>query len=130
MPETKPLPATDSAVDLRNLVKDDATAEFETDPKFVESNPVATASSENLAAKTVDDDEDEVDDEDEDDDELEDDDEDEDVEDDDEDEVDDEDDDEEYEDDDEDEDVEDDEDEDEVGTAAAWADLGEWKKAA
>ena len=54
------MPATDSAQDLRNLVHDDATADFETDPKFVDSNPAAAASSENLAALRDTDDEDEV----------------------------------------------------------------------
>lgn len=96
MPDKNPMPATDSARDLHKLVHDDVTAEFENDPKFVESNPTATASSDNLAEmRDTDDDEDSED-------ELEDDDED---------------DDEEYEDDDEDEDegdVEDDDEEDAV----------------
>jgi len=88
MPNKNPMPATDSARDLRNLVHDDATADFETDPKFVDSNPSAGASSENLALRDTDDEEDS-------DDELED-----------------EEDDEEYEDDDEDDEEEYDEDED------------------
>jgi hypothetical protein len=119
MPDKNPMPATDSARDLHNLVHDDVTADFENDPKFVDSNPTANASSENLAEMRDTDDEeesdDELEDEDEDDDDLEDEDDDEgDVED-----VDDEDDeeedgledDEDLEDDDEDEDLEDDEDE-------------------
>jgi hypothetical protein len=57
------MPATDSARDLRKLVGDDVTAEFETDPKFVDSNPTADASSENLAALRDTDDEEESDDE-------------------------------------------------------------------
>jgi hypothetical protein len=68
------MPATDSARNLRNLVGDDVTADFETDPKFVDSNPSANASSENLAALRDTDDEEESDDEledEEDDDELE-----------------------------------------------------------
>jgi hypothetical protein len=48
MPSTKPLPATDSASDLRSLTGDDATAAFETDPRFVDSNPGAEGSSENV----------------------------------------------------------------------------------
>ncbi len=76
MPNKSPMPATDSARNLRNLVGDDVTADFETDPKFVDSNPSANASSENLAALRDTDDEEESDDEledEEDDDELEDD---------------------------------------------------------
>jgi hypothetical protein len=114
MPDKNPMPATDSARDLRNLVHDDATAEFETDPKFDDSNPTADASSENLAVMRDTDDEedsdDEIEDDDEDEDEDEEYDEDEDVDDDEDGEYDDEEDDEEY-DDDEDEDEEDDEDE-------------------
>ena len=76
MSDKNPMPATDSARDLRNLVGDDATADFETDPKFVDSNPTAEASSENLAAlRDTDDEEDSEDElEDEDDDDLDDDD--------------------------------------------------------
>jgi hypothetical protein len=117
-------PATDSANELRPILGDDATATFENDPNFIDSNPTESASSENVEEQRstgesysaapkkpldADDDEDDVDDEDED---LDDDD----LEDDDEDDLDDEDaedeDDEEYEDD-EDEDSDDDEDEDE-----------------
>lgn len=119
MPDKNPMPATDSARDLRNLVHDDATAEFEDDPKFADSNPSANASSENLALRDTDDEEESDDElEDEDEEEYEDDEEDEeDVDDaDEEDEVDDEEDeddldDEDDDDDDDDEDYEDDEDE-------------------
>lgn len=115
MPATKPTPATDSATDLRRLVGDDATADFESDPKFIDSNPTADASSENLAVQRDTDDTVESDDEmtDEDDDEEED-----------EDDLDEEDE-EDFDDDEDDEDVEDEEDEDleeddedEVGFAA------------
>jgi hypothetical protein len=58
MPNTHSLPATDSSTDLRNLVGDDATADFENDPKFVPSDPTASASSENLSARSEDDEED------------------------------------------------------------------------
>jgi hypothetical protein len=117
MSKKNPMPATDSARDLHNLVHDDATADFETDPKFIESNPTAEASSENLAALRDTDDEEDSDDE------LEDEDEDEDLDDDeleDEDEdLDDEEDEEaEYDDEDEDDEESDDEDdEDEVGSS-------------
>ena len=112
MPNKNPMPATDSARDLRNLVHDDATADFEDDPKFADSNPSANASSENLALMRDTDDEEDSDDEleDEDDEEYEDDEDEEDV---DEDEDDDEVDDDEDDFDDEDEDEEDDEDEEE-----------------
>ena len=63
MSDKNPMPATDSARDLRNLVGDDATADFESDPKFVDSNPTADASSENLAVLRDTDDEEESDDE-------------------------------------------------------------------
>ncbi len=122
MPDKSPMPATDSARDLRNLVGDDVTADFETDPKFIDSNPTAGASTESLAALRDTDDEEESDDEleDEDDDEeFEDDEEEEDDEDvdpeaeiDDEDEEDDE-----FDDDDDDEDEIDEDDEDEVGSS-------------
>jgi hypothetical protein len=39
---------TDSARELREIAGDDATATFEADPKFIDSNPADTASSENL----------------------------------------------------------------------------------
>jgi len=71
MSHKNPMPATDSARDLRNLVGDDVTADFETDPKFVDSNPTAEASSENLALRDTDDEEesdDELEDEDDEDD--------------------------------------------------------------
>ena len=63
MPDKNPMPATDSARDLHNLVGDDVTADFETDPKFVDSDPTADASSENLAALRDTDDEEDSDDE-------------------------------------------------------------------
>lgn len=116
MTEKNPMPATDSARDLRNLVHDDATADFESDPKFVDGNPSAGASSANLAVMRDTDDEEDSDEELEDDEDFEDDD-DEDFEDEDEDgeaELDDEEEEEEeeeYEDDDDDEEYEDDEDE-------------------
>lgn len=69
--------ATDSETDLRELIGDDATATFEDDPKFIESNPGAEASSENVAVQR---DTDDVEEDDEDDDEEDEDDEDDDVE--------------------------------------------------
>jgi hypothetical protein len=75
--------ATDSETDLRKVVGDDATADFEADPKFVDSNPAEGVSSENVEVQR---DTDDVEDSDEEDDEL--DEEDEDEEDDDEDDVD------------------------------------------
>ena len=45
------LPATDSAAALHELIGQDSTATFENDPKFVESDPVADASSENLQTR-------------------------------------------------------------------------------
>ena len=129
MATNQDLPATDSATVLHDLVGDDATAAFENDPKFIDSNPGDASSSENiqdrsdrrdiqgqpdlkLAADDDDDeeDEDDVDDDDDldDEDEEEDDDEDEDDLDEDDDE---EDDDEEYEDDDDDDEDEDEDDE-------------------
>jgi hypothetical protein len=66
--------ATDSETDLRKVVGNDATAEFEADPKFVDSNPTESASSENVEVQRETDDvedseeeEDELDDEEEDD---------------------------------------------------------------
>lgn len=114
MPVMRSTPATDSSADLRRLVGDDATADFEDDPKFAESTPAASASSENLAVQRDTDDTEESDEEIEDEENLEDDEEeDEDVDDEEEDEEDEEDLDEEEDDE---EDVEDDEDE--VGAAA------------
>ena len=123
------LPATDSASVLHELVGDDATAGFENDPKFNDSNPTETASSENLQTRTdrrdvqaqpdlalrtaAADEDDDDDDEDEEDLEDDDDDDDDDLEDDDEADDDEEDDDEEYEDDDDDEDEDDEDAEDE-----------------
>ncbi len=48
--------ATDSAEELRNVIGDDATATFEDDPKFVESDPTGTASSENVEVQRAEDD--------------------------------------------------------------------------
>lgn len=45
------LPATDSAAELHKLIGDDATATFENDPKFVDSDPTASGSSENLQTR-------------------------------------------------------------------------------
>lgn len=118
------LPATDSAAALHELIGEDSTATFENDPKFIDSDPTAEASSENLqtradrqevqampsiAARTEDDDVAEDEDEDEEDDEDED--EDDDLED--EDDLEDDDDDDEDDEDDDDLDDEDDDDEDE-----------------
>jgi hypothetical protein len=50
--------ATDSAAELRGLVGDDATAEFESDPKFIDSNPTDHASSEHVTLRDSDDTED------------------------------------------------------------------------
>jgi hypothetical protein len=50
--------ATDSAAELRGLIGDDASATFESDPNFVESNPTESASSENIALRDTDDTED------------------------------------------------------------------------
>ncbi len=78
--------ATDSAAELHDLIGDDTTATFESDPNFVDSNPTADASSEHVELRDTDDMEDSdeeeeeagLEDEDDDDDEVEDDDEDED----------------------------------------------------
>jgi hypothetical protein len=40
--------ATDSAAELHEIVGDDSTATFENDPKFIDSDPTDTASSENV----------------------------------------------------------------------------------
>ncbi len=40
--------ATDSAEELRGVIGDDASATFESDPNFVESNPTGSASSEHV----------------------------------------------------------------------------------
>jgi ribonuclease E len=71
--------ATDSATELRERIGDDVTANFESDPKFIDSDPTESASSSNLAVQRdtddledsdeedaeLDDDEEEYDDEDE-----------------------------------------------------------------
>jgi len=114
--------APDSAEELHDLVGDDATATFESDPKFIDSDPTGTASSENVEVQRdtddVEDSEEEVDEED---DELED----EDIEDDED--LDDEEEDDDLDDDDEDEDeVEDDEEE--VGALGARAAEGNGRR--
>ncbi len=145
---TQPLPATDSAAELHELIGDDVTATFESDPTFVDSNPTGSASSDNLeeqrpgagkefqaedlsaapsskGAGPDPDEEDEFadDEDDEDEDDLDDEDDIEDVEDDDDDELDDEEDDDEddFEDEDDDEDDEDEDDEDEVKASSSSA---------
>jgi hypothetical protein len=109
--------ATDSAAELHDLIGDDATATFESDPKFIDSDPTDNASSENIEVQrdtddTEDSEEEEDELEDEEEDELEDED---DVDEEDEDE---EDEDEDIDDDDDDEDEEEEDDEEEVGAAA------------
>jgi hypothetical protein len=47
--------ATDSAAELHDLIGDDATATFESDPKFIDSNPTADASSEHIELRDTDD---------------------------------------------------------------------------
>jgi hypothetical protein len=44
---TNPI-ATDSAAELHEIVGDDSTATFENDPKFIDSTPTDTATSENV----------------------------------------------------------------------------------
>ena len=58
MAMTKTSIASDSAAALRGLVGDDATAEFESDPKFIDSNPTDRASSEHIMLRDADDTED------------------------------------------------------------------------
>jgi hypothetical protein len=43
--------ATDSAAELNKIIGDDATATFESDPKFIDADPTGTASSENVAVQ-------------------------------------------------------------------------------
>lgn len=50
--------ATDSAAELHNLIGDDASATFESDPNFVHSNPTGSASSDHLTLRDTDDTED------------------------------------------------------------------------
>jgi hypothetical protein len=47
--------ATDSAAELREVIGDDASATFESDPNFVNSNPTADASSEHVELRDTDD---------------------------------------------------------------------------
>ena len=106
MKSTETSIATDSAAELHNLIGDDATATFESDPKFVDSNPTESASSGNIEVQR---DTDDTEDSDEEDDEIEDADEEEEEED------------EEDEDDDEDDDDEEEDDDEEVGAAPVGA---------
>jgi hypothetical protein len=66
--------ATDSEAELRNVIGDDATATFEEDPTFIDSNPTESASSQNVAVQRDEDDtedsEEEIDEEDEEEDDL------------------------------------------------------------
>ncbi len=47
--------ATDSAAELHELIGDDSTATFESDPNFVDSNPTADASSDHIELRDTDD---------------------------------------------------------------------------
>jgi hypothetical protein len=58
MAATKTPIASDSAAELHGLIGDDATATFESDPKFIDSNPTGRASSESIALRDTDDTED------------------------------------------------------------------------
>jgi len=66
--------ATDSAAELHDLIGDDATATFESDPKFIDSDPTDNVSSENIELQRDTDDtedsEEEIDEEEEDDDDF------------------------------------------------------------
>ncbi len=55
--------ATDSARELHNRIGDDATATFESDPNFVNSNPTGNASTENVTVQRDTDDTEDSDDE-------------------------------------------------------------------
>jgi len=55
---TKTSIASDSAAALHDLIGDDATAEFESNPKFIGSNPTDRASSEHVTLRDSDDTED------------------------------------------------------------------------
>ncbi|WP_263377943.1 hypothetical protein [Granulicella paludicola] len=55
--------ATDSATELHKVIGDDATATFENDPTFIESNPTGGASSENVEVQRSEDDSSESDEE-------------------------------------------------------------------
>jgi hypothetical protein len=50
--------ASDSTAELRDLIGDDASATFESDPNFIDSNPGNNASSEHLTLRDTDDTED------------------------------------------------------------------------
>jgi hypothetical protein len=43
--------ATDSAIELKDLIGQDATATFESDPSFIASNPTENASTENVTVQ-------------------------------------------------------------------------------
>lgn len=58
MPATSTRIAPDSSKQLHDLIGDDATATFESDPKFIGSNPTESASSANIALRDTDDTED------------------------------------------------------------------------
>jgi hypothetical protein len=58
MAATKTPIASDSAAELHGLIGADATATFESDPKFIDSNPTGSASSEHIALRDTDDTED------------------------------------------------------------------------
>lgn len=58
MVATKTSIASDSAAELRDLVGDDATAGFESDPTFIDSNPTNRFSSEHITLRDTDDTED------------------------------------------------------------------------
>ena len=65
MAATKTPIATDSAAALHGLIGDDATAMFESDLKFIESNPAGRASSQHIELRDTDDTEDSEEEEDE-----------------------------------------------------------------
>jgi len=48
--------ATDSEAELRRVLGEDATSTFEDDPKFINSNPAAAGSSQNVAVQRDEDD--------------------------------------------------------------------------
>jgi nucleotide-binding universal stress UspA family protein len=58
MAATKTPIASDSAAELRDLIGDDASATFESDPNFIDSNASNGASSEHLTLRDTDDTED------------------------------------------------------------------------
>ncbi len=56
MAATKSPIASDSAAELHKVIGDDATATFESDPTFIESNPTGSASSGNVEIQRSEDD--------------------------------------------------------------------------